>query len=130
MIAEQSPDSNVCWSLPCFSLVRSTNTSQHATLGCSSGKTKHSLELHSHLSWPVNPEQCPLDRQDFPGMESMLGVQGGCCDMPPPRLVSGTGIYSFHLCLLLQSYGNLWCFNRISCYYRKIEAFSVEGCSP
>lgn len=45
-----------------IAILRSCSQHQRkpACSDCSSGKTKHSLELHTHLSWPVNPEQCPL----------------------------------------------------------------------
>lgn len=84
----------------CHASVLFTAPMQASMLRCSYGKTKHSLELHSHLSWLVNPEQCPLKRKDSSGVESMLAVQGGCCYMAVPRLASG--IHSLRLWSVLK----------------------------
>lgn len=67
----------------------------------------------------------PLDRQGFPGVESILGGQGGHHDMQAPKLVSGTGIDSLHLMFAgTKFYENLWCSN-MSYYFRKMGVASV-----
>lgn len=83
--------------------------------------TQGRLPFLVYKSWAV-----PLDRQGFPGVESILGGQGGHHDKQAPRLVSGTGMDSLHLMFAgTKFYENLWCSN-MNYYFRKMVAVSVE----